>query len=332
MIKHKLTNAVALLGAFFCMTISAGAKVWRVNNNPGVSADFSQIWMAIQSNAVQNDDTLYLEGSVTRYELSAISKRLVFIGAGYLLSGANGNPGLQWNPNPANVSELHLDSLASGSTFIGFSAYLRINSDVDNLTFIRSSIFIDPLTPISNSSANNWTINKCIFGGNFPYRYENISITNSLAVYSGISIANAVNGFIRNNVFSNGLSVTNSYISNNIFLSSFSGLNSTVKYNIATSNVLPAGNNNQVNVSSIDLFTSTGSDDGRYQLKPGSPAIGAGEPINGVTPDAGAFGTADPYRLSGIPPIPTIYSLTVPASVPATATSINITFSTRSNN
>lgn len=322
----------ALMVCCQLIVTSSQAKVWRVNNNAGVSADFAQIWTAVQSSAVQNDDTLYIEGSATGYTFAQVSKRLVFIGPGYLLSGANGNPGLQWNPNPAHANELHLDSLASGSTFLGFSAYIRTSSDVDNLKFIRCSFFVDPLFTVANSSANNWVINKCAFGGNFPYRYENIAITNSLALYSGITISNAINGLIRNNVFANSFSVANSYVSNNIFLNAFSAVNSSVKYNIATGNVLPAGNNNIVNVPQADLFVGTGSDDGRYQLKAGSPAIGAGEPINGVTPDIGAFGTADPYRLSGIPPIPTIYNLTVPAAIPATATSITVTFSTRSNN
>jgi hypothetical protein len=107
-----------------------------------------------------------------------------------------------------------------------------------------------------------------------------------------------------------------------------------VKYNVSNQNNLPdpVVNNNKVNQNAALFFVGGTSADAQYQLGATSPALAAGEPINGVTPDAGAFGTADPYRLSGIPPIPAIYSLTVPASVPATATSMTITFSTRSNN
>ncbi len=76
---------------------------------------------------------------------------------------------------------------------------------------------------------------------------------------------------------------------------------------------------------------ATGTADAQFQLSAGSLAAAAGEPISGVTPDAGIFGTADPYVLSGVPPVPTIYSLTVPPSVPASATSMTVVFSTRSN-
>ncbi|MEQ1554417.1 MAG: hypothetical protein ABL929_09580, partial [Ferruginibacter sp.] len=74
------------------------------------------------------------------------------------------------------------------------------------------------------------------------------------------------------------------------------------------------------------------STDGQWRLKAGSPAIAAGETVLGITPDCGAYGTADPYVLSGIPPIPTIYLLTVPAAIASNATTMPITISTKSNN
>ncbi|RZM03767.1 MAG: hypothetical protein EOO88_56335 [Pedobacter sp.] len=150
---------------------------------------------------------------------------------------------------------------------------------------------------------------------------------------NSFNLLQATNCLLRNNGISNiNLNISNSYVSNNIFLNSnLSAVNSTVKYNIATNNILPAGNNNQNNVPASSLFFTGGSTDASWQIKPGSPASGAGEPLGGITPDIGAFGTATPYRLSGIPPIPTIYELTVPASVPTTATTMSITLSTRSN-
>ena len=52
------------------------------------------------------------------------------------------------------------------------------------------------------------------------------------------------------------------------------------------------------------------STDGQWQLAQGSPAIGAG--ISGE--DAGMFGGDAPYVLSGIPGIPRITFVSVPAS------------------
>jgi hypothetical protein len=76
-----------------------------------------------------------------------------------------------------------------------------------------------------------------------------------------------------------------------------------------------------------------GSLDGKYQLAVSSPAIGGGVDIGGVKPDCGAFGGNNPYQLSGIPAIPSIYSFSFPNgnSVPLNSTSININFSTRDN-
>jgi hypothetical protein len=98
------------------------------------------------------------------------------------------------------------------------------------------------------------------------------------------------------------------------------------------------GNNNLFNVDfspgninavftgyPVDISGET--NDGKYKLKPGSPAIGAG--IGGV--DLGIFGGPNPYRLSGIPSIPAFYKLEA-SSINATTNPFTVTFSTRSNN
>ena len=48
------------------------------------------------------------------------------------------------------------------------------------------------------------------------------------------------------------------------------------------------------------VFKYTGSTDGRYKLKAGSPAIGYG--VGGV--DCGIYGGPEPYVLSGMPTVP----------------------------
>jgi hypothetical protein len=148
---------------------------------------------------------------------------------------------------------------------------------------------------------------------------------------------------VRNNVFKTGgdVQLTNFYVANNLFLcgqnSTF--LNSIVKNNIFTFNQtgvtvgpLNVNGNNLVSQTEASLIVNTGSDDGRFQLAGGSPAIGGGVDIGGNKPNCGAFGGNDPYKLSGIPGIPTIYSLTVPASIPLGSPTMNVTFSTRNNN
>jgi len=72
---------------------------------------------------------------------------------------------------------------------------------------------------------------------------------------------------------------------------------------------------------------STFSNDGRWALKAGSPAKGAG--TNGT--DCGVFGGVKPYKLSGVPEIPAFYKLTSPSNI-ASKNPYTITFSIRSNN
>jgi hypothetical protein len=328
-----LSLKITCISLFFVQM--ASAKVWRVNNNTGVHADFTQVTTAVSSPLVQEGDTIYIEPSPTQYTGATPQKRLVFIGAGYFLSE---NTGLQYNTNDSRITSFTIDSLASGSSFFGIRSNLVfVSSNADNITFSRCHISFATSVSFANSLMSNWIINKCYVlqfaFNNAAYVFENLQFTNSI-VFQSFNLANCINGLVRNNILLGGVTMNNTYATNNIFAtaSSLNFTNCTVKYNISTSNNLPAGNNNQVSVPQASLFILTGSTDARYQLAAGSPAIGAGEPINGETPDCGPFGTADPYRLSGIPAIPAIYELQVPPSIPSSATTMQVTISTRSNN
>lgn len=342
-----------LLSCILCIVlVSTQAKVWRVNNNVNARADFASLALAAANASVLNDDTIYIEGSATNYSSSfTLTKRLVVISTGYYLSGTNSNSGLQANTSAAtDAGNIFLDSLASGSKFIGFSqsnlGYFYISPGTDNITIERSQVQLYFSASASNTFNRcvNWVINKSVISyWQWPAAFyaENLTVTNCIITGTiQVNTGNFISALVRNNTFaftgSASLNMGNTYFSNNI-LSGISTVNlasSTVKNCIATSNILPAGNGNQNNVAASSIFVglSGNSTDGQYQLKAGSPAIGAGETISGITPDCGAFGTADPYRLSGIPPIPTIYSLTVPGSVPSSNTSMTITVSARSNN
>lgn len=325
------------------------AKVWRVNNTANSRPDFISLQAAVANASVVNDDTVYIEGSVTPYNTSfTMNKRLVVISTGYFLSGASGNTGLQANSNTAlEHSAIFLDSLASGSKFIGFaqgaSGFFYINPGTDNVTLERSQVqlYFSGGASSTFNRVSNWTINKCyITYWQWPAAFyaENLSLTNCIVTGTNqIAPGNFISALVRNNLFNNiPVNFGNTYFSNNILLNptTVDISLSTVKNCIATGNSLPAGSGNQnsVPLNSIVVGFSGNSTDGQFQLKAGSPALGAGETVSGVTLDCGPFGTSDPYRLSGIPPIPTIYSLTVPVSVPSSNTSMTITVSARSNN
>jgi hypothetical protein len=204
-------------------------------------------------------------------------------------------------------------------------------------------------------------------GGDATITFEN-NIINAITGFgaSGISLNSQCRGLFRNNIYGNtinNITLNNFYITNNIIIGNggaavLPGSNNVIKNNLnnrggAVSGGLPAGNGN-VNITDVQMFgtatvlgdvfagdvfnsTSTTPGDARFELRIGgpntNPAIAAGETIAPVTtPNLGAYGATDPYKKSGIPAVPTVYGLTVPASVPPTATSMSVTISTRSNN
>ncbi|MFY7963599.1 MAG: hypothetical protein ACOVO1_01775 [Chitinophagaceae bacterium] len=78
--------------------------------------------------------------------------------------------------------------------------------------------------------------------------------------------------------------------------------------------------------------TTLNSPDARFKLSSTSPAKNAGIiPGTATATDCGAYGGTNPYKASGIPPIPSFYKLNAPSST-ATGNSYTLTFSVKSNN
>jgi hypothetical protein len=342
----KLKLVLIFCTASILMGNMAQARIWRVNNNAGAATDFTTFDACINSASVVNGDTVHIESSANPYSNGTnINKRLVFIGTGYFLSGATGNAGLQANTESAFFNTaLRFDSLASGSRFLGLDLRVDLWLDprADNIRFERcrfSNISWNTQAATTSNRAQNIVFNKCYFNGVSTvtqFYFDNLEVTNCIILGTfSFNAGNIGSALIRNNVIQGSITLTNSYFANNI-ITQFIAFNvtfSTIRNNIGQGAVLPVGDGNQNNVSpSIVFVGATGnSADGQWQLRLGSPAIGAGETVSGITPDCGPFGTADPYRLSGIPPVPTIYALTVPTAVPV-GQPLNITVSTRSNN
>lgn len=333
--KGKFTLMCSCATALVIISSTVQAKVWRVNNTTGAMANFTQLTDAIASSSVSNGDTIYLEGSSNNYAAATLTKKLVIIGPGYLLSGNNGNPGLQANTNTATIT-LNIDTTGSGSKLMGLTTSVNIDGSVDDLIIERCDVNINQWRAYQTGQLiQNLRVNKCLVGTfRFTtYPLENMEITNCI-FQTGFTFNTGVNSLIRNCSFQNiSVNITNTYFSNNIISGvNFTHNNCTIKNCISNATNLPAGNGNQTGVASSAVFIGGTSTDGRYMLPAVSSARNAGETINGITPHCGPFGTDDPYRLSGIPPIPTIYELTVPISVPNTSSTMTITISTRSNN
>ncbi|MEP7141721.1 MAG: hypothetical protein ABI707_02565 [Ferruginibacter sp.] len=342
-IKPLLPVLVFMLSAF-----SSSAKIWRVNNNIGVAADFTNFGTTVSNALVKDGDTIYLEPSALSYGSATYNKRLIVFGVGYLLDpAAGGNEGLHAGTLTSKLAGLNISNGANNSKFYGvqFSGSTTINASATAYNLLFEKCFISGLYFLAGAH-DGIAIRKCYGNSSFTLTgssqavISNCVVENCImdALGNGLAFSNfSTSGcVIRNNVIKGILQTKNAYVANNIFISSSNATltNCTVKNNLfSNTQTLPAGAiGNKLSQAEANVFTLTGSNDAKFKLKAGSPAIAAGLTIESITPDCGAFGCTDPYKLSGIPHLPSIYLLTVPSNVPSTATAMNIQFSTRNNN
>ena len=104
-----------LLALGFVLSVNPGfAKIWRVNNNGGVSADFTTLQAA--HNGAASGDTLHLEGSPDSYGGLTSSKKLVIIGPGFYLGE---NPATQAVALPAYIGNITYNIGSEGSVIMG---------------------------------------------------------------------------------------------------------------------------------------------------------------------------------------------------------------------
>jgi hypothetical protein len=322
--------------------------------------DYSD-FQAAHDASIAGDTIMMMPG--TRFASgNTLSKKLVIIGPGYFLSQ---NAGLQANTlgmDSAYSTITINDAAASGSSFIGctfsYGGVLVTGVNISDISFIRcwfnGNASNNNFSFQFNENINNFLFLQCAFKGSsissgpiavgtnlsflnclFYAKPDNYSYNNTFLLDNGL----AHSGLIQNCIFSfynatgsymslyltSGTWAINNSISNS---SAFQGTGITYQNNIGTADQFPAGSGNQQNKTWANIFTLTGSQDGQYALKTGSPAIAAG--ISGT--NCGIFGGTTPYRLSGIPSVPTIYAITSPQGSTPSVNTVQINLSTRSNN
>lgn len=303
--KTMLIFTIILFASF------ANAAIYRVNGLGGADADFTTIQAAVSTAA--DGDTLYIEG-FPNYAGWTATKKLTYIGPGYFLGD---NPETQANTTPAKITAaVTIDVGAEGSVLTGlsFSNYLYIYADS---TIIKRNHF----THYINIGMSNKYPSDIIFKQNYVafassysitvYNYcHNILFFNNFIWCSNYSYTCISSGIyssviVDHNVVYGEVTLYNSVFSNNIMYNGeFSGDYNGYYNNVCNAAQLTADNGNILDKDMTTVFKLTGSTDGKYQLKTGSPAIGA-DAENG---DCGMFGGTDPYVLSGVPSeLPTIY-------------------------
>lgn len=339
-----MKKVVLLTGLVMFILVSSNATVWRVNNTPGVNASFSTFSAAHNAAYVYSGDTIYLEPGAGTYGDVTITKKLIIIGNGYFCSenietqsnistsrfdkitlnnGSQGTiiEGCQFEEMSINTSNIVIQRNFMSNS--GGGLYFNTN-DIANIIIRDNYLFTGGTTSYSSYYSIKSTVigvNNVVISNNFIKVLATGSDDYSLYLNSGFS------GVIENNVIIGNTYVNNSSCRNNIQVSgTFTQTNCTYTNNLGSSTQFGTSNGNQQNVIMANVFLGAGSTDGQWQLKPGSPAIGAG--VGGV--DCGMFGGDFPYVLSGIPAIPAIYQLDL--NVDNVNQQIEVEMSTKSHN
>jgi hypothetical protein len=346
--KNLVTSFLFVLA--FAAAHSGLAQTIRRVNNTGLSVTGVNVYNTLQAahDAASSGDIIYLEPSDISYGNLVCVRPLTIIGNGYFLDQ---NPSLQLDKRESIVGTVSFANGSAGSRITG-CVPSAIYAGTNNLTIERNHItsqFYTGYNPaIGSVAASNIIFRQNYLDGQF-YFYQggtttavsNVNVTNNY-IGGGISAplgqyVYMSNILISNNVIGNlagtsnvGIQVDNSVIKNNILTYTSTGVNFTPRnnaysYNISGNTVFGTANGNQQNITPANLFVGgTASTDGAFQLRAGSPAIGTGE--SGT--DVGMFGGVLPYRIAGIPNVPSIYQYNQSVS----GNSLNATISTRSNN
>lgn len=310
-------KSLFMLLALAMFGVQIQADVLRVNNITGAGAAYTTLQDA--HDAASNGDTLAIDASLT-YGNIVVTKQLVIIGPGYFLGE---NSDTQANISPAGVDVITFNSGSEGSLVTGLWIKERIFVNVSNIVIQKnllktnySAYLIQIDTGLNNTiikqnyiyneSSYNWGIDigthsQAIISNNFIGHDRGSS-------YAALKARSSSVVTIENNIIGGQIEMNNASVSikNNILLAgTVSGISGGISNNIANDGQFGSDDGNQT-ATMTDVFKYSGSTDGQWQLKTGSPAIGAG--VDGI--DCGMFGGLAPYELSGIPgPMPVIYYL-----------------------
>ena len=295
------------------LKIAGGKTNWYVDNRPGTIADFRSLNQAAA--ATKAGDTLYIAGSETQYFGAVFNSERVLIGPGYFLEE---NTGTQFNKGTANVGNIYFNASADGSKVYGVAA------NILGMNF-QSSSAPDTLqnVTIKGNKINNLVIsdkhNQIDILGNFinilefssttannPRPYDNILINNNIidSIQTFFDIINISKNSLSNVTLNNNtISVVSNSINDLVFnnnIIEFQGGANTYNNTLAFDTALFTNNSGALSIDNDFIPT----DGGIAQ---------------------GAFTGENPYILSGIPPVPSIYNIEI-------GTRLSVKLNVRSNN
>src|SRR5436190_9371104 len=134
-----MKKALALSVLFLLVVISVEAKIWRVNNNVGIAADFTTLQAA--HDAAAAGDSIYLEGSSNSYGGLTCNRKLFIVGPGYYLDQV---PNTQVVLQTAKVSGINLNSGSEGTVIMGLDFAGNSISIYCNNIVVKRNLFSYP--------------------------------------------------------------------------------------------------------------------------------------------------------------------------------------------
>lgn len=309
--KNLLTTAISIVLLIFTCG-SAAAKSWRVNNDTSKGANFADINAAMASEEVTAGDILYLDPGCNLTTEQIVTKRVTIVGCGYYRASS---------PHAFAIIQGYLtfSDNSGGSKIEGMIMTNQIRVWTNDVTFERCRTTGDFFT----SSGKRGVIRQCYIQGNIRNgngTSDGWTIENNIIL---AGIWNHANAIIRNNyIYGTGYgtlrTLSNCTIVNNVIINGenknniFSGVTDCAEnYNVISAS--STTNETDVALDSNDawlVFENHGNNDERYQLKEGSPAIGAG--MGGA--DCGPTGGNYPYIPGGMPAYHPYYTSAVIAA------------------
>lgn len=282
------------------LLFNAQARILRVNNTPGIAVEFTSLTDAYTE--AQNGDTLYIEGSATPYlnygSTFVINKKLTIFGPGYWLVE---NGIVNYGAASAKMGDLTtLDIKKEGVNIYGLeTADISINAS--KVIISRCKTGRIKLGSVSEVSIHQNFIDGNLSGGNDCS--SNITFTNNVIIATSI-------GSFKASVFN--YNHIDCYTASEIHSTTFKNNIVKVGYDFKISSNCSF---DETNYRGDWYLQCLGSDtefkkDVDYQLRDDSELL-TKDP-NGK--QIGAFGGDSPYVISGVPGIPLVKEINVPAS------------------
>jgi hypothetical protein len=339
-------NRISILLFACAVSISVQAAKIRVNNRAGLSAAYTTFASAVTAAAV--GDTLFIEGSPISYGTVTLSKNLTVVGPGYFLTQNDSTQAITFPAtfDAMTVSSTGAGSTISGLTFIGApvalltisannvtvsrnffqqttatasSTAIRISANINNTAILQNFFEVTTTTTaqpmaiefLTGPQSNTIISNNLIMAGSPPSTTTTHSTATTKRAIVMPTNANAVisnNTIIGDMVLYNSTVVDNILIRGNLTTSASFPINS--QFNMGGLTQWGTANSNQINVNMTTMFAQTGlvTQDRYWLLSGGSSANGT----SSTGSNRGATGGTMPYKLSGIPPFPAVWSATVP--------------------